>query len=130
MPAEDVRRRYERRLRSFFQLYAPIADSWEMHDNSLTPVRLIAAKDDDALIRFGNRDLWEYIREGLRVKEKEAEYEVGVEPRVAGIPVSEVMEIFTQAGRDAMARHKALGHAVVVWRDGRVVVVPPEGIEI
>jgi hypothetical protein len=26
--------------------------------------------------------------------------------------------------------HKALGHSVVEWRDGRVVLVPPESIMI
>ena len=47
-----------------------------------------------------------------------------------GVPVSEVMEIFTLAGREALARHKALGLPAVIWRDGRVAVVPPDEIEI
>ena len=32
--------------------------------------------------------------------------------------------------RDALLRHKRLGESIVVWRDGRVVWVPPEEIEI
>lgn len=35
-----------------------------------------------------------------------------------------------ESGRDAWRRHKALGLPVVIWRDGKVVVVPPEEIEI
>lgn len=35
-----------------------------------------------------------------------------------------------QAVREALRRHKLLGESIVVWRDGQVVVVPPEEIEI
>jgi hypothetical protein len=35
-----------------------------------------------------------------------------------------------EANRRAARRHKLLGHAVVVWRDGKVVRIPPEEIEI
>jgi predicted ABC-type ATPase len=129
VPAPDIRRRYGRGLSNFFQLYSPIADSWEMHENTSPPPKLIAAKDSGGSIRFGNQALWETIQEGMRVKEKEAEYGAA-EPRVAGIPISEVMDIFDRAGREALARHKALGIPVVIWRDGRVVEVPAEGIEV
>jgi hypothetical protein len=31
---------------------------------------------------------------------------------------------------DALRMHKLLGHPIVVWRDGKVVWVPPEEIEL
>ncbi|MFO0965457.1 MAG: hypothetical protein U0793_07705 [Gemmataceae bacterium] len=34
------------------------------------------------------------------------------------------------AVRDAVRTHKLLGHPIVIWRDGKVVVVPPEEIEV
>jgi hypothetical protein len=34
------------------------------------------------------------------------------------------------AVREALTVHKKLGHSIVVWRDGRVVVIPPEEIVI
>ncbi|MFZ2316104.1 MAG: zeta toxin family protein [Gammaproteobacteria bacterium] len=34
VPEETVRRRYHTGLKNFFQLYAPIADSWQMYDNT------------------------------------------------------------------------------------------------
>lgn len=34
------------------------------------------------------------------------------------------------AVRDAVLRHKLLGQPIVVWRDGQVVWVPPEEIEV
>ena len=66
----------------------------------------------------------------MQTKEKDSAYETGTEPRFAGVPIGEVMAIFDQAGREALARHKALGIPVVIWRDGEVVEVPPEEIEI
>jgi len=36
---------------------------------------------------------------------------------------------FRAAAREAILRHKALGESIVIWRDGRVVTVPPEEID-
>jgi predicted ABC-type ATPase len=130
VPPDDIRRRYQRGLGNFFSLYTPIADSWEMHDNASPPARLIAAREGSSPIRFGDRVLWEMIQDRMKAKEQESEYGAGPEPRLMGVPISEVMEIFTLAGREAMARHKALGLPVVVWRDGKVVEIPPEDIQI
>ncbi len=130
VPPDDIRRRYQRGLANFFSLYSPIADSWEMHDNASPPARLIAARDGSGQIRIGDQAVWEAIQNRMQAKEQESEYGAGPEPRLMGVPISEVMEIFTLAGREALARHKALGLPAVIWRDGRVVVVPPEEIEI
>jgi hypothetical protein len=35
-----------------------------------------------------------------------------------------------EAVRQALADHKARGNSVVVWRDGRVVLLAPEEIEV
>lgn len=130
VPPDAIRRRYRTGIANFFELYSPIADSWAIYDNTSPPAKLIAERDGTAPVRVGNQALWEIIQEESRMKEKEAEYKAGIEPRVAGIPVSEVTAILAQAGREALARHKALGIPVVIWRDGKVVVVPPEEIEI
>ena len=42
----------------------------------------------------------------------------------------EVTDAVRQAGRDARLRHKQLGVPLVVWRDGKVVEVPPEEIVV
>ena len=34
------------------------------------------------------------------------------------------------AVQDAMRVHKLLGHPIVTWRDGKVVIVPPQEIEV
>ncbi len=98
-----------------------------MHDNGLPPPRLVAAKHLDGGVRVNDELLWEAMQKGIRVKEPAAQYEG--EPRVAGIPISEVMEIFDRAGREALKRHKALGVPAVIWRDGKVVDLLPEEID-
>ena len=44
-----------------------------------------------------------------------------------GEPIDEAM---AQAGRDARLKHKQLGVPLVVWRDGKVVEIPPEEIVV
>ena len=35
-----------------------------------------------------------------------------------------------KAVREAVLRHKLLGNPIAVWRDGKVVWIPPEEIEV
>ncbi len=40
-----------------------------------------------------------------------------------------IEQALTRAVREAILRHKKLGESIAEWRDGRVVIVPPEEIE-
>lgn len=51
VPEAVVRRRYERSLSNFFELYSPFADVWLMVDNSSTDMPRLIAK------RIGRRAL-------------------------------------------------------------------------
>ena len=130
VPPDDIRRRYRRGLTNFFSLYMPIADSWAMYDNASPPAKLIATMEDNRSIEYGDRKLWQEIRDSMKIMEQESDYAVGVESRLMGVPISEITEIFARIGRDTMARHKALGLPAVIWRDGKVVEIPPEEIKI
>lgn len=48
--------------------------------------------------------------------------------RVDDIP--SVLRALREAVREALMRHKLAGHAVAVWRNGRVVWVAPEDIPL
>ncbi len=43
---------------------------------------------------------------------------------------TEIMHALRAAARDAAIEHKRLGIPLVIWRDGRTVLVPPEEIVI
>ena len=40
-----------------------------------------------------------------------------------------IVSAFQRGVRAAILRHKALGESIVIWRDGRVVEVPPDQID-
>ena len=42
----------------------------------------------------------------------------------------EIQAAFSRAVRHALLMHKRAGNPVAVWRDGRVVIIPPEGIVV
>jgi hypothetical protein len=42
----------------------------------------------------------------------------------------EIGQVFQQAVNDALRTHKRLGNPIAAWRDGQVVIIPPEEIVI
>ncbi len=53
VPAEDVRRRFNRGISNFFNLYDPLLDSWTLFDNSKAKPVLIAKR------RNGHREIFD-----------------------------------------------------------------------
>ena len=45
VPDEDIRRRYARSVRNFIELYRPVADHWEVYDNTTGEPRLLGMGD-------------------------------------------------------------------------------------
>ena len=45
VPDEDIRRRYARSVRNFIELYRPVADHWEVYDNTTGKPKLLAVGD-------------------------------------------------------------------------------------
>jgi hypothetical protein len=41
-----------------------------------------------------------------------------------------IESVLKRAVRDALLRHKRLGQSIAVWRDGKVVELPPEEIPV
>ena len=67
VPEETVRRRYERGLRNFFQLYLPLVDSWQMFDNSRAGrPQLVASGREGHVQEVANASPWRKISEDYR----------------------------------------------------------------
>jgi predicted ABC-type ATPase len=49
VPEPTIRRRFQAGLRNFFQLYAPLVNSWYLLDGSHLPPSLVADRSDGAL---------------------------------------------------------------------------------
>lgn len=62
VPEETIRRRYMAGLRNFFELYAPIAASWQFFDNSDSPRRLLAEGGEGGREVIFDEALWIKIK--------------------------------------------------------------------
>lgn len=67
IPETTIRRRYQAGLRNFFDLYRPIATSWQMFDNSQAGRMLIAAGTRRRTSRVPQKKLWKQIQREARL---------------------------------------------------------------
>ena len=54
----------------------------------------------------------------------------GADPAEPGFSAQHLLVAAREAVREALARHKSNGDSIVVWRDGQVVILKPEEIEL
>jgi predicted ABC-type ATPase len=131
VPADVIRRRYARGLENFLSLYRPIAESWAVYDNAQRAARLIASREPGGAETIHEPELWKMIEKAKQAREQERPYKADTgEGGIMGVPIEEITAALIEAGRDARRRHKALGHPIIIWRDGKIVEVPPEEIEV
>ncbi|MFO2569243.1 zeta toxin family protein [Legionella pneumophila serogroup 2] len=64
VPEETIRRRYAAGLKNFFHLYNPLADSWQLYDNSNTNnLSLIASEIKHHSLIIKDNERWEKLSE-------------------------------------------------------------------
>lgn len=64
VPEETIRRRYTSDIKNFFNLYSPLADSWQVYDNSdANQLALIASKIEQNDVIINSSKLWENLLE-------------------------------------------------------------------
>jgi predicted ABC-type ATPase len=66
VPEDTVRRRYVRGIRNFFELYRPIAETWEVYDNSKPDQPVMIAEGHGTIEKVVYQDSWNAI---LQIKE-------------------------------------------------------------
>ncbi len=127
VPAEVVRRRYAAGLQNLFQLYMPLVDSWQLFDNSEGPHPVPIAAGDRHSVRKHHRRggvaevgglLWSMTSRIL------------VRRSIASKTLDLVQRALARAVRQALIRHKQAGNPICVWREGQVVWIAPEDIQI
>lgn len=64
IPEQVVRRRYAVGWRNFLELYQPIADSWQVYDNSGIEEGLVAVGGTGEETQVHDSELWTIIRKG------------------------------------------------------------------
>jgi hypothetical protein len=135
IPEDVIRRRYERGLENFFSTYSPIADTWVMIDNTHRPGRPIAWRRTGEGIRVVDNALWSSLV-GRYMKPHAGEPHVAAKASEPGTDLKRVFDpediiaAVNLAVTDALRRHKARGESVVIWRDGKIVTLKPEEIDV
>lgn len=64
VPSETIRRRYQRSLHNFFHLYRPLADSWQVYDNSVPGNPALIAEGVGTMERVQQPVIWQVLRQG------------------------------------------------------------------
>jgi predicted ABC-type ATPase len=135
IPEDVIRRRYERGLDNFFNAYSPVADSWLMVNNTSRPGRPIAWREVGAGIRVLDNQIWNQLL-GRYMKPR-AEQPQAVAPAASEIErlrktfdPQDIMDGINRAVTEALRRHKQRGESVVVWRDGEIVTLTADEIDV
>jgi len=122
-----VRRRYAAGVKNFFELYRPLATSWQVYDNSGRAPTVVATGARDDVLTVEQPDAWARIRAGAPQRWREVPMK---EPRSRitriMLETNDVQEAVRLAVRDAFLEHKREGRPVVIWRDGKVVWISAE----
>ncbi|HYR34057.1 MAG TPA: AAA family ATPase [Burkholderiales bacterium] len=128
IPEEVVRRRYDRGIHNFFNHYAPVADSWVLMNNTARPSVRIAWRDVGGAPLVRDNALWSLLT--ARYMKPAAEEEKNAPYRKAEWTSEDVEAAVNRAVTAALKRHKERGESIVQWRDGKIVTIKAEDIEI
>jgi len=55
---------------------------------------------------------------------------VSVTEQELGWTAQDIANAMSEAVTEALRRHKARGESVVIWRDGKIVLLKPEDIDV
>ena|SRR6266540_917601 len=97
-------------------------------NNTARPGRRIASRDIGDPLSVADNALWQQLVARYmkpRVEEKEA----GAAAQKLWT-AEDIVDAVNRAVTGALKRHKELGQSVVVWRDGKVVWLKPEQIDV
>lgn len=65
IPEDVIHRRYDRGRKNFINLYLPLCDTWIVYDNSITPTKLVAARNNNQQPIIYAPEIWNQITQGI-----------------------------------------------------------------
>jgi len=130
IPEDVIRRRYERGLENLFGDYVDAVNSWQLVDNtSAPPPRLIAVRYARTGVRIFDNRIWTTLA-ARYMKPRAEQQPVAVTEQDLGWTSQDILDAINEAVTEALRRHKARGESVVIWRDGKIVELKPEEIDV
>lgn len=130
IPEDVIRRRYERGLENLFGDYLGIVDSWRVLDNTAPPPRrLVAWRDLGAELEIADDELWtKLVLRHMKPRAEEPTAQAATE--APSWTSQDILDAVNRAVTKALRQHKARGESIVIWRDGKIVTLPPEEIDV
>lgn len=130
IPEETIKRRYHAGLKNFFNLYQPIADSWQFYDNStqiLEPVATLNGK----LVMYQS-SLWQrLVRDYAIDSESKTLKHLTSDTTMTEFSNTEQLTHTLQQGLVQNLRiHKKLDNAICQWRNQQVIWIQPHEIKL
>jgi predicted ABC-type ATPase len=128
IPEEVIRRRYDRGLENFFNNYAVAADTWVLINNTEPPGTKIAAREVGGQLIVADNRLWQQLT--VRYMKPRAEEQKVVSHPDQQWTSDDIVDAVNRAVTAALKRHKERGESIVIWRDGKIVTLKPEEIDV
>lgn len=129
IPENVIRRRYARGLQNYFNHHLAAADSWVLFDNSSRPpARRIAWRDVGENMHVSDNRLWSKLT--THYMKPRAEQQIAAAAPEKLWDSEDLLKAVNRAVIAALRRHKTRGESVVIWRDGQVVWLRPEEIDV
>jgi predicted ABC-type ATPase len=135
IPENAIRRRYERGLDNFFNTYLLAADTWTFMDNTTTAGRPVAWRRIGAAVEVLDNHLWNrlvgrYLKPRAEQPQAVARSAEDLARLREIFKPEDIVEAVNRAVTAALRRHKQRGESIVIWRDGRIVTLGPDEIEV
>jgi len=131
IPEDVIRRRYERGLENLFGHYLGTVDSWRIVDNTAPPPgRLIAWRDVGEPVQMADNRLWNQLAAKYMTPRAEEQQSQAVPTAKPSWTSQDIMDAINIAVTEALRRHKERGESIVIWRDGKIVTLTPEEIDV
>lgn len=128
IPEETIRRRYERGLDNFFNHYLDLANTWVLMNNTSRPSVRIASRSVGGPLLVKDNALRQTL--SARYMKPRVEEESVSAHATPAWTAQDIEDAVNRGVTAAMKRHKARGESVVIWRDGKIVELKPEEIEV
>lgn len=114
-----------------FSNYLGIADTWRILDNTASaPRRLIAWRDFGAELQIADAEIWtKLVISYMKPRAEEPAAQVAPTEEVSWTS-QDILDAVNRAVTAALKRDKERGESIVIWRDGKIVTLKPEEIDV
>ncbi len=128
IPEDVIRRRYARGIENFFNHYSLVADTWVLINNSALVGAEIARRDLGGSPIVEDNQLWtRLVSQYMKPRVEEPRVFPHLEQPWTS---QDIVDAVNRAVNAALRRHKERGESIVIWRDGKIVTLTADEIEV